>query len=51
MGLNLAVDDIAALELRTEGWIAGLQLAAQISNMAVNGSLITFERHSMGRSQ
>jgi LuxR family transcriptional regulator, maltose regulon positive regulatory protein len=28
MGLNLSVDDVAALEERTEGWIAGLQLAA-----------------------
>jgi LuxR family maltose regulon positive regulatory protein len=28
MGLNLSADDIAALEARTEGWIAGLQLAA-----------------------
>ena len=28
MGLNLSSDDIAALENRTEGWIAGLQLAA-----------------------
>jgi LuxR family maltose regulon positive regulatory protein len=28
MGLNLSVEDIAALEDRTEGWIAGLQLAA-----------------------
>ncbi len=28
MGLDLAADDIAALESRTEGWIAGLQLAA-----------------------
>ena len=28
MGLNLAADSIAALETRTEGWIAGLQLAA-----------------------
>ncbi|HEV2654984.1 MAG TPA: hypothetical protein VGT82_08490, partial [Ktedonobacteraceae bacterium] len=28
MGLQLAADDIAALEARTEGWIAGLQLAA-----------------------
>lgn len=28
MGLDLAADDIAALEERTEGWIAGLQLAA-----------------------
>ncbi len=28
MGLNLSAEDIAALEQRTEGWIAGLQLAA-----------------------
>ncbi len=28
MGLSLSVEDIAALEKRTEGWIAGLQLAA-----------------------
>jgi LuxR family maltose regulon positive regulatory protein len=28
MGLELSADDIAALESRTEGWIAGLQLAA-----------------------
>lgn len=28
MGLNLSAEDVAALEVRTEGWIAGLQLAA-----------------------
>ncbi len=28
MGLKLSTDDIAALEARTEGWVAGLQLAA-----------------------
>ncbi len=28
MGLNLSVEDVAALEERTEGWAAGLQLAA-----------------------
>ena len=28
MGLNLSAEEIAALEARTEGWIAGLQLAA-----------------------
>src|SRR5215210_200010 len=28
MGLSLSAEDIAALEDRTEGWIAGLQLAA-----------------------
>ncbi|MCJ7585293.1 MAG: hypothetical protein MUO30_11075, partial [Anaerolineales bacterium] len=27
MGLNLSTEDITALEARTEGWIAGLQLA------------------------
>ena len=35
MGLDLAAEDIAALEARTEGWIAGLQLAA----LALQGSL------------
>src|SRR6266550_8374454 len=28
MGLNLSAEDVIALERRTEGWIAGLQLAA-----------------------
>jgi LuxR family maltose regulon positive regulatory protein len=28
MGLNLSQDDVATLEERTEGWVAGLQLAA-----------------------
>jgi LuxR family transcriptional regulator, maltose regulon positive regulatory protein len=28
MGLDLSADDITALETRTEGWIAGLQMAA-----------------------
>ena len=28
MGLSLSAEDVAALETRTEGWIAGLQLAA-----------------------
>ncbi len=28
MGLNLSAQEVAALEARTEGWIAGLQLAA-----------------------
>src|SRR5712691_3280607 len=34
MGLSLSAEDVAALEGRTEGWIAGLQLAA-----------ITLQRH------
>src|SRR6266702_1782296 len=28
MGLGLSAEDVTALETRTEGWIAGLQLAA-----------------------
>ena len=28
MGLKLSPEEVAALEARTEGWIAGLQLAA-----------------------
>jgi LuxR family maltose regulon positive regulatory protein len=28
MGLDLSVEDVTALEARTEGWVAGLQLAA-----------------------
>ena len=28
MGLSLSPDEIAVLEHRTEGWVAGLQLAA-----------------------
>jgi len=35
MSLNLSAEDVAALEARTEGWVAGLQLAA----LALQGSL------------
>jgi LuxR family maltose regulon positive regulatory protein len=35
MGLDLSTEDIAALETRTEGWIAGLQLAA----LALQGTI------------
>jgi LuxR family transcriptional regulator, maltose regulon positive regulatory protein len=35
MGLNLSAEDIAALEARTEGWIAGLQLAALSMHRAI----------------
>jgi LuxR family maltose regulon positive regulatory protein len=35
MGLNLAAEDVVALENRTEGWIAGLQLAA----LALQGAI------------
>ena len=37
MGLNLSAEDVAALETRTEGWIAGLQLAA----LALRGPIST----------
>ena len=37
MGLQLTEEDIAALETRTEGWIAGLQLAA----LALQGTITT----------
>lgn len=41
MGLNLPAQDVAALETRTEGWIAGLQLAslALRGKVAVGGQL------------
>ena len=35
MGLDLSAEDIAALEARTEGWIAGLQLAS----LALQGTI------------
>src|SRR5215207_352313 len=44
MGLNLVADDIAALETRTEGWIAGLQLAAisMQGNKDISGFIQSF---------
>ncbi len=44
MGLNLSADHIAALETRTEGWIAGLQLAAlsMQGNQDVSGFIREF---------
>lgn len=44
MGLNLSTEDIAALETRTEGWIAGLQLAAlsMQGNKDVSGFIRVF---------
>ena len=36
MGLNLSMEDITALETRTEGWIVGLQLAA-LAMLAMQG--------------
>jgi LuxR family maltose regulon positive regulatory protein len=44
MGLSLSAEDIAALEARTEGWIAGLQLAAlsMQSHQDVGGFIQSF---------
>jgi LuxR family transcriptional regulator, maltose regulon positive regulatory protein len=44
MGLHLSAEDIDALETRTEGWIAGLQLAAisMQSHQDVRGFIQTF---------
>jgi len=44
MGLSLSADDVAALETRTEGWIAGLQLAAlsMRGRADVSGFITTF---------
>lgn len=44
MGLSLTAENIAALEARTEGWIAGLQLAA----LAVQGTPATPGQPAMG---
>src|SRR3712207_8976000 len=38
MGLGLSAEDVAALERRTEGWIAGLQLAADRKSTRLNSS-------------
>jgi LuxR family maltose regulon positive regulatory protein len=46
MGLTLSAEDIAALETRTEGWIAGLQLAAL--SMQVNEDVSGFIREFTG---
>jgi LuxR family maltose regulon positive regulatory protein len=43
MGLALSTEEIAALETRTEGWIAGLQLAA----LALQGTTSTQRREDV----
>jgi len=42
MGLNLSAADIAALETRTEGWVAGLQLAALSISMRGRADVAQF---------
>jgi LuxR family maltose regulon positive regulatory protein len=46
MGLNLPAADISALDIRTEGWIAGLQLAA--ISMRGNKDATTFVKSFTG---
>ena len=49
MGFNLSAQDIAALEMRTEGWIAGLQLAAlSIRGLERNGEITEFVNRFTG---
>jgi len=51
MGLDLSAEDIAALEARTEGWIAGLQLAAlALQGLALQGLATQGPLSMQGRS-
>lgn len=45
MGLNLSAEHVTALEDRTEGWIAGLQLAG----LALQGTIATQGRQEISR--
>ena len=49
MGLNLSTENIAALETRTEGWVAGLQLAAL--SMQGKADVTEFIRSFSGANQ
>jgi len=49
MGLDLAVDEIATLESRTEGWAAGLQLAAL--SLQERGDVRTFVQAFAGSNR
>lgn len=42
MGLTLLPEQIAALEARTEGWIAGLQMAALSLQNRASGDVASF---------
>jgi LuxR family maltose regulon positive regulatory protein len=43
MGLRLSDDDVSALEIRTEGWIAGLQLASIALQATVSQSHLSMQ--------
>ena len=52
MGLDLADSDVQALEERTEGWIAGLQLAAlSLRGLAENGAIVDFIKAFTGSNR
>ena len=51
MGLNLSAEDIAALEARTEGWVAGLQLAALSMQGHASRDTAEFIRSFSGTNQ
>ena len=53
MGLELTADDVAALESRTEGWIAGLQMAAVALRAALSteGDAASFVRDFTGSNR
>ncbi len=45
MGLNLSEGDVAALEARTEGWIAGLQMAALALHPLTTQETLSIQGH------
>ena len=51
MGLNLTTDDVAALEARTEGWIASLQLAALSLSQQGQSAQSTFIQQFSGSNR
>ena len=51
MGLNLSAENIAMLEARTEGWIAGLQLAALSMQGHASQDITEFIRSFSGAHQ
>ena len=52
MGLDLADSDVQALEERTEGWIAGLQLAAlSLRGLAEHGEVVDFIKAFTGSNR
>ena len=52
MGLNLADSEVQALEERTEGWIAGLQLAAlSLRGLVEHGAIVDFIKAFTGSNR